>query len=674
YYTTYNTGNNSLGSNTIYRIKENPVTHNLWFSGYDGLMMYDSTGFTSDQNPFNALGIGKINFDFDTSGTLWYQNNDTLFEYDGTNLSYFLMPNSPQGTFDVLCDSQGNIWLGTSNGLVRFDGSNFSIYNQSTGLPGNFISCLFEDNQGNVWIGANMGAVVYDGTNWTTYNAAQGLQWSNNTSGVQFITQDQSGTIWAGGREIAYFSGNTWTVLSPSQITNSTDTIIGITSIVNDSINQRLWFGTDHSGIFYREGNNWYRHSINEGLPSNRVLCGFLDSQNRVWFGLRSEGLVMYQNATWSYTNTYSGLVENEVHDIFESNDNDLFVITVNGLSRYDFQQWEAFHTCYQCNTGYEVKNDFDGHVTLIGDQLYRYQNNAWDTTYYSPSGGAGSSDFISFASDDFWIAFIGAVAHIWGPDFWNYLIFENWTVNEGLPHYACKAIERDSSGVIWAGTFNGMAYLQGNIFIPLTVPSDDFGTRINDIRTDLEGNIWFASNIGVAKYTGSSWEFFFETDGLANNWVEDIEIAEDSTIWFATWGGVSVLNDTTIYSIKEPDGLIDNYVRCIEQDHLGNMWIGTQHGISVLQNAVPVLSKKEIKQQTQLTIYPNPSKNNITISSFSEIITIEFYSPTGQLLRKINSHKMRETVDVSDLPPGNYYIRAIGNKDVWVKKFVVVK
>ncbi|MEA3445062.1 MAG: hypothetical protein U9R19_10100, partial [Bacteroidota bacterium] len=110
HYTTYNTGNNSLGSSTIYGIKENPVTHNLWFSGYDGIMRYDNVEFVSDINIFSTHGTwGEHKFDIDDTGTLWYQNRDTLFEYDGTNLSYHVMPNAPQTTFDILCDNQGNI-------------------------------------------------------------------------------------------------------------------------------------------------------------------------------------------------------------------------------------------------------------------------------------------------------------------------------------------------------------------------------------------------------------------------------------------------------------------------------------------------------------------------------------------------------------------------------------
>ncbi|MCF8373333.1 MAG: T9SS type A sorting domain-containing protein [Bacteroidales bacterium] len=71
--------------------------------------------------------------------------------------------------------------------------------------------------------------------------------------------------------------------------------------------------------------------------------------------------------------------------------------------------------------------------------------------------------------------------------------------------------------------------------------------------------------------------------------------------------------------------------------------------------------------------LFPNPAQGNITISSPSKISSVELYSPTGKLLRKIISNNKQETFDISGLSPGNYFIRAIGREEVWVKKFVKI-
>ncbi|MEA3444802.1 MAG: T9SS type A sorting domain-containing protein [Bacteroidota bacterium] len=76
-------------------------------------------------------------------------------------------------------------------------------------------------------------------------------------------------------------------------------------------------------------------------------------------------------------------------------------------------------------------------------------------------------------------------------------------------------------------------------------------------------------------------------------------------------------------------------------------------------------------------SLFPNPAKDKLIISSSSETIPIariEIYNLSGQLLRNTSINKKQGTIDVSDLPPGNYFIRAIGNCDVWVKKIVVLR
>ncbi|MEA3445948.1 MAG: two-component regulator propeller domain-containing protein [Bacteroidota bacterium] len=678
-YTTYNTGSNSLGSNTIYYISENPITNHLYISSFDNLMKYDNIDFSPKYDiidPSQSYTTGeRFIFDCDNSGNLWFEFQDTLNKYDGANITQYPLPSSSYHSDRIYCDSQGNIWIATTSGLLKFNGSSFELFNTSTGLAGDYVSCIYEDTQGYIWVGTHLGISMFNGNVWTTYNTSNGLQWSNNGAGINCISEDETGAIWAGGIEIAYLTGNTWTVLNPAQLTNSTDDIVNIVTIVNDTINNRLWFGTEYEGLFYKEGTNWYRHTINEGLPSNRVNCGLLDSQDRLWFGMKSGGLCKYESANWTYYTTNSGLCENWINDICESVDNEIWAATQNGISKFNLVQWESYFTNFESNTKRLVNNDFDNNVVVFDQQhMYRYSNSTWDSIYVYSGGGGTGVDFISEASDDYWSAGWGT-KHFFGPDFWNPA---NWIpYSQGLPDLSCLTIERDSSGVLWVGTMHGMAYLQGSVYIPINIPNDDFGYRFLDIRTDYDGNLWIASNYGLACKSGTTWEFYFEADGLADNYVNDIEIASDSSIWFATLGGVSVLTDTGMISIKEQDGLVHRHARSLKQDHLGNMWIGTQHGISMLHNAVQILENKEIKSQTSIEIFPNPAKNTINISSSSEIIPIaeiEIYNLSGQLLRKTSINKNQQTIDISGLSPGNYFIRATGKNDVWVKKFVVMR
>ncbi|MCF8374655.1 MAG: T9SS type A sorting domain-containing protein, partial [Bacteroidales bacterium] len=127
----------------------------------------------------------------------------------------------------------------------------------------------------------------------------------------------------------------------------------------------------------------------------------------------------------------------------------------------------------------------------------------------------------------------------------------------------------------------------------------------------------------------------------------------------------------STFTSYYKSDGLIADNITDIVEDQQNNMYFSSLYGVSKVDDSY---LGSEIQTKKEIELYPNPAKDNITISSFAEIIKIELYSPSGQLLRKINSHQKQETIDVSDLAPGNYFIRTIGREDVWVKKFVVVR
>ncbi|MCF8370919.1 MAG: T9SS type A sorting domain-containing protein [Bacteroidales bacterium] len=674
-YTTYNTGENSLGSNTIFTMKEDTVNNCLYLTAFDAYMKYNFVDFTPMFNlymPHNISG-NTLEMQFlacDKYGNLWFEHwDDTLTKFDGINFYKYPTPNPNYQIRNIFCDSHGNVWLGTFTCLYKFNGITFEEFNTGNGLTGNNINCFYEDSDGNVWVGNNYGISVYDGTSWTSHNMSNGLNWGS-TCGVSCINQDESGTIWAGGQKIAYLTGNSWTVLDPAVLTNTTGIYFNTYCIVNDTVNHRLWFGTAHAGLYYKENGQWYRHSMADGLPTNNILCGLQDSKGNVWFSLKEEGICRYTGGSWTFFSTDSGLADNWINDIHESVDNEIWAANFSGVSRFSSNQWNSYLTQDQYGEIELVKSDFDGNLCVFKDNfLYRYSNSSWDTIscYYAPI----VRDFISEASGDYWAA--GAsTAHFWGPNYWDVAFGEEFIT--GLPSVYCNAIERDSSGVLWVGTFGGLVYLQNTTYVQEVIPDVNFGTHILDIRTGLDGKLWIASNNGAACKSDTTWTFYYSTNGLANDWVSDIEIASDSSIWLATYGGVSVITNSGIININESDELLLNNVLCVEQDHLGNMWFGTQHGISMLHNAIPILEKQEVKTNAEIQVYPNPASRQINIHTNESIIKIEIFNSIGQLVMTDQPINSTVILEISDLRPGNYFIRASGKENVWVKKFVVVR
>ncbi|MGX5856541.1 family 16 glycosylhydrolase [Dyadobacter jiangsuensis] len=56
--------------------------------------------------------------------------------------------------------------------------------------------------------------------------------------------------------------------------------------------------------------------------------------------------------------------------------------------------------------------------------------------------------------------------------------------------------------------------------------------------------------------------------------------------------------------------------------------------------------------------ISPNPTAHRLEIECPTHMDTVQLLSPTGQLLKTINTHERKLTLPVQDLPPGPYLIR----------------
>jgi hypothetical protein len=88
------------------------------------------------------------------------------------------------------------------------------------------------------------------------------------------------------------------------------------------------------------------------------------------------------------------------------------------------------------------------------------------------------------------------------------------------------------------------------------------------------------------------------------------------------------------------------------------------------------VLGIEEIQIQLDLTAYPNPTNDYLTLTlnkfDLSEL-SFELLDSTGKLIetRKINN--TTETIPMIDLPKANYFVKVISNGKV-VKVFKIIK
>lgn len=153
--------------------------------------------------------------------------------------------------------------------------------------------------------------------------------------------------------------------------------------------------------------------------------------------------------------------------------------------------------------------------------------------------------------------------------------------------------IEIDLEKSIWVATNNGLVYKyspDGTFEVVYTSDNGIGDDVIRGITLDLFNNFWFATNSGVSKYDGNSWEYYTSNEGLPDDYyrhVNDIEISPTGDLWVSSPEGYGIFdyfND--IWIVVRPDdyiGLLPSRSIIWAQD--GSGWFTTHNSLIQLVN-----------------------------------------------------------------------------------------
>jgi ligand-binding sensor domain-containing protein len=96
------------------------------------------------------------------------------------------------------------IWLATTSGLVKMDkrGFTYTIYNESNGLPNQYLYSVLPDSLGFLWLSSNKGILRFDPRSGTArqYGAADGV-WEREFFSNVWL-RASSGEVWLGNRDV----------------------------------------------------------------------------------------------------------------------------------------------------------------------------------------------------------------------------------------------------------------------------------------------------------------------------------------------------------------------------------------------------------------------------------------------------------------------------------------
>ena len=109
--------------------------------------------------------------------------------------------------------------------------------------------------------------------------------------------------------------------------------------------------------------------------------------------------------------------------------------------------------------------------------------------------------------------------------------------------------------------------------------------------------------------------------------------------------------------------------------DYTDNTWYYTTSNVMVRMNFDPALSIENFSQETGISLFPNPASNEITVEVVKEITaTLSILDSKGMLLGSYMLNGLSQSIDITNLSNGIYFILLSDGKSTSTRKFVVNK
>ncbi|HKJ43943.1 MAG TPA: two-component regulator propeller domain-containing protein [Sunxiuqinia sp.] len=471
----------------------------FWFgTEFAGLNKFDpfTETFTCYRNDDEGKFVDRItDITEDNQGNIWFVGNRGLHRVDPKTGQITHPPTTRDWIKSdfITKDETGNLWMvcWDPNALVRYNPQleELTEYPLDAGLD--LASCnLLDDGKNGFWVPSKQGLFHFNrktGTFKHLFQYDETDPESLNDNMVVSIFQDKAGLLWlgtgSGGLNVLNFQQQQFgftrhhpskpNSLSPGNVSeiyvDSDRTLwVGLVPRALDRIDQT----TGQINHFVPDPKRVNSLSPGGGLSS--ILKG---TKGYLWLGGWDSGLDRYDERSGQFKhyqhdpNDSNSLISNNVLDIYEDRDSNLWIGQYGGLSRFD-RETEKF-TNYRpyaddpASLGHiavrTICEDQDGSlwVGTWGGVLSHFDKKTDTFVNYTPdsrdpqklNGGA----IYSLCEDQNGILWIGATDGLYRFHR-NNDTFTHYTENQGLPSSNIQAILSDDKSRLWISTKNGLS------------------------------------------------------------------------------------------------------------------------------------------------------------------------------------------------------------------------
>ncbi len=312
-----------------------------------------------------------------------------------------------------------------------------------------------------------------------------------------------------------------------------------------------------------------------------------------------------------------SGLPQNTVNAILQTQDGFLWIGTDGGLARFDgytFRVFDSSNTpAMRSDSVRTLSVDGTGALILVtAEGTLRYRDGIFSASGHAvaPGDASAASDILSVTSGGAkWTGSIQGLSVTRGPKTRSILANERITAlfanregsvwastSRGLvrisPDGGIERLERsdltsahalfeDREGNLWIGTESAGLTILRDAAVTTIAGAGGLGT-VRTLVQDSSGTIWLGQNGGLSR---------IGPDGTAEPASPAIHAqvlalaAGREVLWIGTSAGLVRRDAAGSRVFTTADGLADDFVRSLFSDPDGSLWIGTRHGLSHFLN-----------------------------------------------------------------------------------------
>jgi signal transduction histidine kinase/ligand-binding sensor domain-containing protein len=479
-------------------------------------------------------------------GYLWLGTAFGLYHFDGVqNVLWEPPPDQhlPSSVITRLVAARdGTLWIGTWNGLASWKDGSLTQYAE---LGKSAIFALVEDDAGAIWVGT---PGPPDGKLCEIRSGS--VRCSSEMAGVGHgvfgLHKDRKGNLWV-GLETGVWR---WRPGSPDFYAVP-GLLNGRMQGIADSADDALLIAATGEVMRLADGKAAAVYSFPTARQGFRVLRMLRDRDGGLWVGPAGRGIVHIHHGRTDLFSELDGLSGDDIYDLFEDHEGNIWVATINGLDRFH----DLPVVTYSKKQGLSaipwggVLAARDGSIWFANLDGLNRLNQGQLTAYRQHPSGVGIKEIIG----------------------------------SGLPDEGVGSLFQDSRGRIWVSTLTGIGYLENDRFVPIAAP----GGLVGSLTEDSTGNLWIANReLGLLRLSPGNefqqipWTTFGRADPA-------IVLARDPLhggLWLGfSQGGVIWFRDGNVRSSYSAAG--EGRVNDLRFDGEGALWIATEGGLGYLKN-----------------------------------------------------------------------------------------